>query len=115
MKKLMEELEDTRNRGMRKPLIFTNIHQNKKESWEETKSILAKELNKFMSQYQLEYITSKIERAHKSRETKFTKIPVIITKFNDWCITKIIRNSLIKGNSSIFDSQMLPPAETQQC
>ena len=50
MKKLKEELEDTRNRGMRKPLIFTNIHQNKKESWEETKSILAKELNKFMSQ-----------------------------------------------------------------
>ena len=68
---------------MRKTLIFKNIPQNKKESWEETKSILAKEPNKFMPQYQLEYITSKIERAHRSRETKFTKVPAIIAKFND--------------------------------
>ena len=61
MKKLTEELEDTRNRGTRKTLIFKNIPQNKKEYWEETKSILAKELRKFMPQYQLEYVISKIE------------------------------------------------------
>ena len=35
--------------------------QNKKESWEETKSILAKELNKFIPQYQLEYTTLKLK------------------------------------------------------
>ena len=68
MKKLMEELEDSRNRGMRKTLIFKNMPYHKKESWEETKSILLKELNQFVPQYQLEYITSKIERAHRSEE-----------------------------------------------
>ena len=66
MKKLTEELEDTRNRGIRKILIFKNIPQNKKESWEKTKSILAKELNKFMPQYQLKYITSEKRNLGKS-------------------------------------------------
>ena len=65
-----------------------------------------------MPQYQLEYITSKIERVHRSRETKFTKVPAIIAKFNDWSITETIKSSLIKGNSSIFVSQMFSPAFT---
>ena len=65
-----------------------------------------------MPQYQLEYITSKIERVHRSRETKFTKVPAIIAKFNDWSITETIKSSLIKGNSSVFVSQMFSPALT---
>ena len=80
MKKL-KYLEDTSNRGIRKTLIFKNTI--KKESCEETKPILAKELNKFMPQYQLQYKTSRTERAHRSRETEFTKVPAIIAKFND--------------------------------
>ena len=39
MKKLTEELEDTRNRGMRKTSIFKIIPHDKKESWEETNLI----------------------------------------------------------------------------
>ena len=112
MKKLTQELEDTRNRGMRKTLIFKNIPHDKKESWEETKFILAKEINKFMPQYQLEHITSKIERAHRARETKFTEVPAIIAKSNDWSITETVKSSFIKGNSSIFVSQMFSPALT---
>ena len=72
-----------------------------------------------MSQCQLQYITSKIERAHRTRETEFTKVPAVITKFNDWSITETIKSSLIKGNSSTFVSQMfssaLTAAETLQC
>ena len=56
MKKLTKELEDAR--GTRKTLIFKNIPQNKKEYWEEVESILAKELHKFMPQYQLKYVIS---------------------------------------------------------
>ena len=39
-------------------------------------------------------------------------VPAIIAKFNDWSITEMIKNSLIKGNSSIFISQMISPALT---
>ena len=45
MKKPKSELEDTRNRGLRKTLIFKNIpfqQRRHKESWDESKEILAK-------------------------------------------------------------------------
>ena len=65
-----------------------------------------------MPQYQLEYIISNIERAHRFRETKVTKVPAIIPKFNDWSITETIKSSLIRGNRSIFVSQVFSPALT---
>ena len=57
-----------------------------------------------MPQHQLEYITSKIERKHRFRKTKFTKVPAIIAKFNDWSFKE---STLVKSISSIFVSQML--------
>ena len=85
-------------------MIFKNIPQNKKESWEEAKSILANDLHKFMPQFQLEYITSKMEKANRSRETKFTKVPAIIAKFSDWSIMEMIKNSLNLRFPDVFSS-----------
>ena len=46
-KKIMEELEDLKNRSMRKALVFRNIQQDqKKDSWGQTKIILANEIKK---------------------------------------------------------------------
>ena len=38
------ELDDMRNRGLRKTLIFKNIPFKKKEAWDESKEILVKEI-----------------------------------------------------------------------
>ena len=44
-KKIKEELEDLKNRSMRKTLIFRNIQQDqRRESWDRTKIILANEI-----------------------------------------------------------------------
>ena len=46
-RKIKEELEDAKNRGMRKTLIFKNIQQEqKRETWEQRKVTLAKEIKK---------------------------------------------------------------------
>ena len=86
------------------------IYLTEKKHWEKSKSILAKKLIKLKPQYQLEYITSKIEKVNRSRRTEFRNVSAIIAKF--------IRSNIIKGNSSIFVSQMfsqiLSPLETEQ-
>ena len=41
----IKELEDTKNRSMRKILVFKNIpHEQKRETWEQTKVTLANEI-----------------------------------------------------------------------
>ena len=46
-RKIKEELEDTKKRSMRKTLIFKSIPQEqKRETWKQTKVILAKEIKK---------------------------------------------------------------------
>ena len=44
-KVMKEELEDSKNKSMRKTLIFRNIQQDqRRESWDQTKIILANEI-----------------------------------------------------------------------
>ena len=46
-RKIKEELEDAKSRGMRKTLIFKNVQQEqKRETREQTKVTLAKEIKK---------------------------------------------------------------------
>ena len=76
MKKLRFELGDTRNRGLRKTLIFENIpfqQQRHIESWDESKEILAKEIIKVFPQFQVSDIIEKIERAHRKKNLNFQK------------------------------------------
>ena len=64
---LKSELDDIKNRGLRKTLIFRNIPQTKsKESWDETKLTLAKEIKVIMPDVADDMITTKIERAHRA-------------------------------------------------
>ena len=62
MKKLTSELEDIRNRGLRKTLIFKNIpfqQQRHKESWDGSKEILAKEIIKVLPDFQVSDVLKK--------------------------------------------------------
>ena len=88
MKKLSSKLEDTRNRGLRKTLIFKSIpfqQQRPKESWDESKEVLAKEILKALPEFQVSDIIQKIKRAHKSSKSKF----------NDWGLTEKIKSRFI--------------------
>ena len=58
------ELDDMRNRGLRKTLIFKNIPFKKKETWDESKGLLMKEIKAVIPDLEETYIMNKIERAH---------------------------------------------------
>ena len=117
MKKLRCELEDTWNRGLRKTLIFKNIpfqQQCHKESWDENKEILVKEIIKILPKFQVTDFIKKIERAHRSKKSELSEIPAIIAKFTNWDLTEKFKSGFIKSKSSIYVSQMHSPALTKQ-
>ena len=65
-KELADELEESKNRSMCKTLVFKNIRQpQQRESWDQTKQILANEILNVMPELDKEFIISKIERAHR--------------------------------------------------
>ena len=67
LNELKSELDDTKYRDLRKTLIFRNISQTKnKESWDESKLTLAKEIKVIMPDVADDIIISKIERAHRA-------------------------------------------------
>ena len=67
LNELKSELDDTKYRDLRKTLIFRNISQTKnKESWDESKLTLAKEIKVIMPDVADDIIISKIERTHRA-------------------------------------------------
>ena len=56
-KELTDELEDSKNRSMRKTLVFRNIRQpQQRESWDQTKQTLANEILNVMPELDKDYI-----------------------------------------------------------
>ena len=107
MKKLSFKLEDTRNRGLRKTLIFKSIpfqQQRPKESWDESKEVFVKEILKALPEFQVSDIIKKIKRAHRSSKSRF----------NDWDLAEKIKSRFIWCKSSIYVSQMYSPTLTKQ-
>ena len=80
----------------------------------ESKELLVKEIKAVIPDLEESYITNKIERAHRSKETEYKKTPAIATKFNDWQLTETIKISFIKSKSHIFVSQMYSPMLTKR-
>ena len=91
---LKSELDDIKNRGLRKTLIFRNISQTKnKESWDKTKLTLAKETKVIMPDVANDMIISKTERAHGAPQKDISQYSTpgplpIIAKFIDWNFQK---------------------------
>ena len=59
------ELDDMRNRSLRKTLIIKNIAFKKKETSDESKELLMKEIKAVIPDLEETYIMNKIERAHR--------------------------------------------------
>ena len=61
------DIEDMKNRSLRKTLSFKNIPQPKKrESWDKSKDILTKEIRSVMPTFEETVIRDKIERTYRS-------------------------------------------------
>ena len=93
------ELDDTRNRVLRKTLIFKNIPFKKKETWDKSKEILVKEIKRVLPNLEEHYIMNKIERAHRSREMEYTNTSAIIAEFN---LQKLLKLVLSKPSHIYF-------------
>ena len=96
------DLDDTRNRSLKKNLIFQNITQESlRESWETTKRIVANEIHRVIPHRSLGKIATKTEWAHWPKEnqssvSQHNRIPPIITKSTEWAFTEEIKMSFIK-------------------
>ena len=103
---------------IRKTLIFKNIIQEQwKESWAESKSIVAREINKVMPEIQLRQILSQIERAHCSTTESHSKYGPIIVNFSDWGFSEDIKSAFVKASKDenrIYVSQMYSPVITSR-
>ena len=83
-KELTDELEESKNRSMRKTLVFKNIRQpQQRESWDQTKQILTNEILNVMPELDKDFVTSKIERAHRAKRNNYGSILPVIAKFSN--------------------------------
>ena len=121
-----DDLDDTRNRNLRKTLTFRNIKQESlRESWDTTKRILANEIHTIIPHRSPKETLSQIERAHRPKEnqspvSQHNKVPPIIAKFTDWTFTEEIKASFIKAakssrnNHIVSVSQIYSPGVTNR-
>ena len=108
LNELKSELDDIKNRGLRKTLIFRNVPQTKnKEIWDKTKLILAKEIKVIIQDVADDMIISKIERVHtasqKDANQYSTPGPLpSIAKFIDWNFSEKVKSNFIKAARDSF-------------
>ena len=114
---LESEIEELKNRSLRKTLIFKNIkHQINKNSWSDTKTILIDEISKVLTEASKEEIATNIERAHRVQNNSETRNrshntqPYLVAKIANWEFSKRIKSTFIvknqNGSSRVFVSQM---------
>ena len=67
-------IEDMKNRSLRKTLILKYVPQPKKQkSWKDSKDILTKEIKSVIPTVEKTVIWDKIERAYRSQENEYNK------------------------------------------
>ena len=111
------EVEDLKNRSLRKTLVFRNIKKQQSEkTWDNTKMALANEISKNMQDFSKEEILKNIERAHRvttaNRNPFATSSapPFLVAKIINWDMSEKIKSAIIKANqegkSAVFVWQM---------
>ena len=70
---LESEIEELKNRSLRKTLIFKNIkHQVNENSWSDIKKVLVDEISKVLTEASKQEIATNIERAHRVQNNSET-------------------------------------------
>ena len=76
-------------------LIFKNIKQPQpRKSWDQTKVILGNEIINVMPKLGKDFITSKIDSAHRASRNKYRTILPIIAKLSDFSYSEQVKSSL---------------------
>ena len=107
LKTALIELEDLRNRSMRSTLIFKNIKEERKETWEDTARILTNfTVEDLKLSYRYDEIDNQISRAHRGssedsndNQTNHQGHRAIYAQFVNWRTAEEIRNRVIELNS----------------
>ena len=71
IRRLLDDIDDFKNRSLRKILVFKNIpyNRNSENSWNETKNVLAAEIAKVLPNTTSEVAVNFIERANRITST----------------------------------------------
>ena len=81
-----------------KPKFFKKIRQpQQRESWDQTKQILANEILNVIPELDKDFIPSKIERAHRAERDNYGTILPVIAKFSGWTFSEEVKSSFIKA------------------
>ena len=76
---LNTEVEDLKNRSLRKTLVFRNVKKQSEKTWDDKNFLLANEISKNMQYFSKEEIINNIERAHRDttarRNPSATSVP----------------------------------------
>ena len=113
--KLESEIEELKNRSLRKTLMFKNIkyQQVSESSWSTTKPVLIELISRILPETTKEEIWNNIERAHRihSKGTSSNgSPPYLIVKMLNWEFSENVKSAFIQenknGRSQVFVSQM---------
>ena len=117
------QVENLKNRSLRKTLVFRNIKKQQSEkTWNNTKMVLTNEISKHMQDFSKEEIIKNIERAHRmttaNRNPSSTAPPFLVAKIANWDMSEKIKSAIIKANqegkSAVFVSQMYSKSLTER-
>ena len=102
---LEKEIEELKNRSLRKTLIFKNIkyQQANESSWSDTKSVLIDQVSRVLPETCKEEISKIIERAH-SVHSKGTSSngspPYLVVKMVNWEFSEKVKSAFIQENQN---------------
>ena len=112
---LQSEIEELKNRSLRKTLIFKNTRyqQADESSWSGTKSVLINQISRVLPETSKEEISKNIERAHRvySKGTSSNgSPPYLVVKMVNWEFSEKVKSAFIQenqnGRSQVFVSHM---------
>ena len=112
---LESEIEELKNRSLKKALIFKNIkyQQADKSSWSDTMSVLIDQISRVLPETTKKEILKNIERAHRvcSKGTSSNGSPLyLVVKMVNWEFSEKVKWAFIQenqnGQSQVFVSQM---------
>ena len=119
IRRLLDDIDDFKNRSLRKTLVFKNIpyNRNSENSWNETKNVLAAEIAKVLPNTTSEVAVNFIERAHRiTSTTKRQGPPYLVAKIKSWDTSEKLKLAFVNANQSgtsrVFVSQMHSKALT---
>ena len=119
---LESEIEELRNRSLRKTLLFKNIRYRKADesSWSNTKSVLTDQIYRLLPETTKEKISEIIETAHRvhSKGTSSNgSSPYLVVKMVDCEFLEKAKSAFIQenqnGRSQVFVSQMYSKSLTR--